>query len=165
MKRDVREIIDPVEREILRCSINFITGILKTNYFLPTKTGLAFRLDPSVLNSKYYPTKPFGIFYITGRDYRFFQVRWKDIARGGLRVVMPKNVSDYSHSLSGLFDEVYGLSAAQQAKNKDIPEGGSKAVLLLKHGGSKSRAVRGLLMPCWICWLRLMSLMKRECLN
>jgi glutamate dehydrogenase len=143
VKEDIRELLDPVEREIFRSCIKFISGILKTNYFLPTKTGLAFRLDPSVLNSEYYPTKPFGIYFITGRDYRFFQVRWKDISRGGLRVVMPKNVSDYSHSLSGLFDEVYGLSAAQQAKNKDIPEGGSKAVLLLKPAGNKSRAVRG----------------------
>lgn len=139
----VRELLDPVERQIFRSCIKFITGILKTNYFLPTKTGLAFRLDPQILNSDYYPTKPFGIYFITGRDYRFFQVRWKDIARGGLRVVMPRNVSDYSHNLSGLFDEVYGLSAAQQAKNKDIPEGGSKAVLLLKPAGNKTRAVRG----------------------
>ena len=143
VKKDIGEFIDLVEREIFSSCIKFISGILKTNYFLPTKTGLAFRLDPSVLNSEFYPTKPFGIYFITGRDYRFFQVRWKDISRGGLRVVMPKNVSDYSHSLSGLFDEVYGLSAAQQAKNKDIPEGGSKAVLLLKPGGNKSRAVRG----------------------
>lgn len=29
------------------------------------------------------------------------------------------------------FDEVYGLSYAQQLKNKDIPEGGAKAVILV----------------------------------
>jgi glutamate dehydrogenase len=29
------------------------------------------------------------------------------------------------------FDEVYGLASAQQLKNKDIPEGGSKAVMLV----------------------------------
>ncbi len=43
----------------------------------------------------------------------------------------------------GLFDEVYGLSLAQQLKNKDIPEGGAKAVLLLKPGGHRDQAVKG----------------------
>jgi glutamate dehydrogenase len=87
--------------------------------------------------------KPYGIFFIVGKDYRFFQMRWKDISRGGLRVVMPRNAADFDYALAGLFDEVYGLSHAQQLKNKDIPEGGSKAVLLLKPGGHRHQAVRG----------------------
>ncbi len=139
----IKEIIDEVERNILIESINLIDNTLKTNYFLPTKTGLAFRVAPEVLNQKYYPNKPFGIFFIVGRDYRFFQMRWKDISRGGLRVVMPRNASDYDFALAGSFDEVYGLSYAQQLKNKDIPEGGSKAVLLLRPGGHRHQAVRG----------------------
>lgn len=139
----ISEVIDPVERTILKSCLKFTGCILKTNYFLPTKTGLAFRLSSDVLDPKYYPNKPFGIFFVTGRDYRFFQIRWKDIARGGLRVVMPRSNSDYSFAFAGVFDEVYGLSYAQQLKNKDIPEGGSKAVLLLKPGGEKSRAVKG----------------------
>lgn len=143
LKLHIEEIIDQVERYILRAAYNFINHILATNYFLSGKTGLAFRLSPDVLDKRYYPNKPYGIYFITGRDYRFFQVRWKDIARGGLRVVMPRNIGDYGYAQSGLFDEVYGLSHAQQLKNKDIPEGGSKAVLLLAPGGSKTRAVKG----------------------
>lgn len=138
-----KEVIDEVERGILMESINMIDQTLKTNYFMPTKTGLAFRIAPEALNPKYYPLKPFGIFFIVGKDYRFFQMRWKDISRGGLRVVMPRNASDFDYALAGLFDEVYGLSHAQQLKNKDIPEGGSKAVLLLKPGGHRLQAVRG----------------------
>ena len=139
----IAEIIDEVERDIFCECCNLLDHILITNYFMPTKTGLAFRIDPAVLNEKFYPQKPFGIYFIVGRDYRFFQVRWKDIARGGLRVVMPRTASDYDFALAGLFDEVYGLSHAQQLKNKDIPEGGSKAVLLLKKGGHRHQAVRG----------------------
>ena len=139
----VDEIIDEVEKHIFKECLNFIDHLLKTNYFLPTKTGLAFRVAPEALNSKYYPQRPFGIFFIVGKDYRFFQMRWKDISRGGLRVVMPRNGSDFDFALAGLFDEVYGLSYAQQLKNKDIPEGGSKAVLLLKPGGHRLQAVRG----------------------
>lgn len=138
-----REVIDEVERNILLEALSLVDHTLKTNYFLQTKTGLAFRIAPEVLNPKYYPMKPFGIFFTVGKDYRFFQMRWKDISRGGLRVVMPRNASDFDYALAGLFDEVYGLSHAQQLKNKDIPEGGSKAVLLLKPGGHRQQAVRG----------------------
>src|SRR5262249_7184554 len=57
--------------------------------------------------------------------------------------VMPRSAADYDYALAGLFDEVYGLSNAQQLKNKDIPEGGSKSVLVLRPGGNRVRSVRG----------------------
>ncbi len=142
LEAKVEGIVEEVDRNIFRECINFITHTLKTNYFLSTKTGHAFRISPDVLDPKYYKDKPFGIFYMTGRNYRTFQVRWKDISRGGLRVVMPRNNADYDYAQSGLFDEVYGLSFAQQLKNKDIPEGGSKAVLVLKPGGHRDQAVK-----------------------
>ncbi len=139
----IADLVDEVERTIFQEALEFIDATLKTNYFMPTKTGLAFRLSPDVLDATFYPEKPFGIFFIIGHDYRFFHVRWKDIARGGLRVVMPRNSTEHDFALAGLFDEVYGLSHAQQLKNKDIPEGGSKAVLLLKPAGHRQQAVRG----------------------
>lgn len=37
------------------------------------------------------------------------------------------------------FDECYGLAYAQQLKNKDIPEGGSKAVVLVDTTNSTVR--------------------------
>jgi glutamate dehydrogenase len=134
---------DEVEKHILNRSMNFIDLTEKTNYFSQTKTGLAFRLNPDVLDKKYYPERPYCIFFIVGRDYRMFHTRWKDIARGGLRVVMPRNPTDYDVALAGHYDEVYGLSHAQQLKNKDIPEGGAKGVLVLKPGGDRIAAVRG----------------------
>lgn len=137
------EIIEEVDRNIFRECLNFVDHVLKTNYFISSKTGLAFRIDPEVLDTRYYEDLPFGVFFIIGRGYRCFQVRWKDISRGGMRVVMPRNAADYDSALAGLFDEVYGLSYAQQMKNKDIPEGGSKAVLVLKPGASRDQAVKG----------------------
>lgn len=137
------QIIDTVSQAIFKSCVSFLDCTLKTNYFMPTKTGIAFRLDPKILNLEHYPTKPFGIFFVVGRDYRFFQVRWKDISRGGMRIIPPQSSSGYAHALSGLFDEVFDLSYAQQMKNKDIPEGGSKAVLLVKPGGNHSRCVKG----------------------
>lgn len=139
----IDKIVDPIERQIFQESLKFIDHILITNYYFETKTGLSFRMSPNVLDARHYAQKPFGIYFIVGRDYRFFQVRWKDVARGGLRIVMPRNAPEYSFALAGLFDEVYGLSYAQQMKNKDIPEGGSKAVMILKPGANRDRAAKG----------------------
>ena len=135
-------LLEDIDRNIFKECVRFVNHVLKTNYFLSTKTGHAFRLAPDVLDEKYYPNTPFGIFFVTGKDFRFFHVRWKDIARGGIRVVMPRNNADFDFALAGLFDEVYGLSQAQQLKNKDIPEGGSKAVLVLKPSGHRDQAVK-----------------------
>lgn len=139
----IGRITDDVERRILQSAINFIENTQKTNYFSQVKTGLAFRLSAAILDKQFYPERPFCIFFIVGRNYRMFHTRWKDIARGGLRVVMPKSTTDYEVALAGLYDEVYGLSHAQQMKNKDIPEGGAKGVLLLKPNGDRIAAVRG----------------------
>ena len=143
LSEKIDDLLEDVERSIFRECVSFIAHAQKTNYFLSTKTGLAFRLSPGILDKRYYPNDPFSIFYAIGKDFRFFQVRWKDIARGGIRVVMPRSDADYDMALAGLFDECYGLSHAQQLKNKDIPEGGSKAVLVLKPGGHRDHAVKG----------------------
>ena len=136
------EINDEVERSCLREAFNFVRHILKTNYFLVSKAALSFRIDPSVLNKTFYPDTPYGIFFMIGRGVRGFQVRYRDIARGGVRVVMPRAAADYDNALAGLFDEVNGLAFAQQMKNKDIPEGGSKAVLVLEPGADKNLCVK-----------------------
>lgn len=132
-----------IERDIFKESLNFLKHILKTNYFFPRKTGLSFRMAPGCLNPEFYPNQPYGFFYMVGRGYRGFQVRFRDTARGGMRILMPKDVSQYEVSFAGLFDEVIGLAYAQQLKNKDIPEGGSKAVLLLSPEADRETAALG----------------------
>jgi glutamate dehydrogenase len=74
---------------------------------------------------------PFGVFFIHGRHFNGFHNRFRDIARGGLRVVSPATPDQYALESTRQYDEAYGLSFAQQLKNKDIPEGGSKGVLLV----------------------------------
>ena len=44
-----------------------------------------------------------------------------------------------SNNFNTQFDECYGLAYAQQLKNKDIPEGGSKAVVLVDVVGMSDR--------------------------
>jgi glutamate dehydrogenase len=78
-----------------------------------------------------YPIKPFGFFLVLGSEFRGFHIRFRDIARGGIRVVRSRNKEAYSINLRSLLDENYNLAATQQRKNKDIPEGGSKGTILL----------------------------------
>src|SRR6185369_1006918 len=109
----------------------FNKHVLKTNFYQPTKVALSFRLNPAFLPSIEYPTKLFGMFFVIGSEFRGFHLRFRDVARGGIRIIRSRNKEAYSINLRSLFDENYGLASTQQRKNKDIPEGGSKGVILL----------------------------------
>lgn len=61
---------------------------------------------------------PFGVFFGAGRHFNGYHVRFRDVARGGLRVVLP--ASDEAHTAENRrhFMECYNLAWAQQLKNK-----------------------------------------------
>ncbi|KAI9789059.1 MAG: glutamate dehydrogenase (NADP(+)) gdh1 [Peltula sp. TS41687] len=109
----------------------FNAAVLKTNFYTPTKVALSFRLDPSFLPAAEYPQPLYGMFLIISSEFRGFHLRFRDIARGGIRIVKSRNRETYSINARSLFDENYNLANTQQRKNKDIPEGGSKGVILL----------------------------------
>lgn len=109
----------------------FNNAILKTNYFTPTKVALSFRLDPSFLPAAEYPKPLYGMFLVMGAEFRGFHLRFRDVSRGGIRIVKSRSKEAYAINARNLFDENYGLANTQQRKNKDIPEGGSKGVVLL----------------------------------
>ena len=84
-------------------------NVLKTNFYQPTKVALSFRLAPDFLPEVEYPKKPFGMFFVIGMfsvlvcrrdgsaqwlaggEFRGFHIRFKDVARGGIRIVMSRN--------------------------------------------------------------------------
>jgi glutamate dehydrogenase len=105
--------------------------ILKTNFFTPTKVAISFRLNPTFLPASEYPQPLYGMFLVIGSEFRGFHLRFRDIARGGIRIVKSRSQEAYSINARSLFDENYNLANTQQRKNKDIPEGGSKGVVLL----------------------------------
>jgi glutamate dehydrogenase len=109
----------------------FNKAVLKTNYYTPTKTALSFRLDPSFLPIEEYPQPLYGMFLVISSESRGFHLRFRDIARGGIRIVKSRSPEAYDINARSLFDENYNLASTQQYKNKDIPEGGSKGVILL----------------------------------
>jgi len=123
------------DQQILRMFLTFNESVRLTNFFQKeTPVAMAFRLDPSIVlrgrPSSIYPVTPHGIYMIVGRDFTGFHVRFKDVARGGIRMVLSRDRAAYELNSSMLFDECYNLALTQQYKNKDIPEGGSKGVIL-----------------------------------
>jgi len=107
---------------------SFIRAIEKCNYFVPDAKALAFRLNSSLLDSTDFPHKPFGLFYIFSEHFFGYHIRFQDLARGGFRSVISKDLKIAPTILT----ECYQLAWTQQKKNKDIPEGGAKAVLFLQ---------------------------------
>ena len=116
---------------VFEAFLTFNRHVLKSNFYQSTKVALSYRLDPSFLPPGEYPEKPYGMFLVIGSEFRGFHVRFRDVARGGIRIIRSRNREAYSINLRGLFDENYALASTQHRKNKDIPEGGSKGTILL----------------------------------
>jgi len=119
------------EREIFKSFITFNLSVLKTNFFKPNKAAVAYRLNPSFIGKMDYPRVPYGIYLVVGPQFVGFHVRFTDIARGGIRMII-SNQNTYGRNRVSLFMENYNLSYAQLLKNKDIPEGGSKGTILVE---------------------------------
>lgn len=118
---------------VLSNMLNAVGATLRTNFYNENRYALSMRMDPKIMvpeSTKTRPT-PYGVFFCHGRHFNAFHCRFRDIARGGLRIVTPQNTDQYALESARQFDEVYGLSYAQQLKNKDIPEGGAKGVILV----------------------------------
>ncbi len=129
---------------VLEAMLRFVGGVRLTNAYRRDRLGLAFKLERTILPPERFPQRPYGVFFFAGPQCRGFHVRFRASARGGLRILMPRNAGQYERARDGLLKEVYDLAWAQQLKNKDIPEGGSKCIALVEPGGDASAAVRQL---------------------
>ena len=119
-------------RTLLNRMLDAVHATLRTNVWLEERYALSLRIDPSLLTTDEREELPFGVFFIHGRGFDAFHVRFRDIARGGVRAVRPGGLEQHAREAERLYDEAYGLAFAQQLKNKDIPEGGAKAVILVE---------------------------------
>ncbi|KAI0279618.1 NADH-dependent glutamate dehydrogenase [Russula aff. rugulosa BPL654] len=131
-----RTVLNKQDLQVLESFLIFNKHVLKTNFYQPTKVALSFRLDPGFLPEVEYPNKPHGLFFVIGNEFRGFHIRFRDVARGGIRIVRSRNKENYSINQRMLFDENYGLASTQSLKNKDIPEGGAKGCILPSLGAS-----------------------------
>ncbi|CAJ1429371.1 unnamed protein product, partial [Effrenium voratum] len=126
---------DPQGRQVLKMFLTFNHSVLLTNFFKDKTPGaLSFRLNPTVALKdrphSLYPEMPYGIYLVCGRDFMGFHTRFRDVSRGGIRLILSRDKTTYERNFATLFEECYNLAFTQQYKNKDIPEGGSKGVIL-----------------------------------
>lgn len=139
---------DTMCKNILRLSIEFIDKTLKTNFFRTSKSAASFRIDPSLIKSipfdlsAKFPVLPYAIFYINGLSFIGFHIRFEDLARGGLRTVMPRRYEQMLFDRDNVFLECYNLALTQHKKNKDIPEGGAKAIIFVDYFDAIDQAKR-----------------------
>ena len=141
---------DQLRRTIFATALLLIRYTLKTNFFVPEKHALAFRLDPvylDKLDSKFTAdlpggVKPFRVTFFYGRFGAGYHVGFSDIARGGWRTISCASNDDFLAASTSLLREVYVLAHTQHLKNKDIYEGGSKMVVVHDISDLKDKPAR-----------------------
>jgi len=128
----------PIDSQIMNAMLMFNASVLKTNFYKRNKSSLSFRLDPSFLKDHDWPELLYGMIFVVGSDFHGFHIRFRDVARGGIRLIKSPSEGVYSKNLPTLFAENYGLAYTQNKKNKDIPEFGSKGTILLSSTSKDS---------------------------
>ncbi len=121
-----------IGRAVASSCVRFVSAVRRHNFFRSGRAAIAYRLDPAVvLQGLDLPRTPYGIYLVVGSDFRGFHVRFHDIARGGVRLIVSKNETLHAKNKRTLFQENYNLALTQTLKNKDIPESGSKGTVLV----------------------------------
>jgi glutamate dehydrogenase len=152
LEREVRayntghRMLDDFRRSLFRTALVFIRRTLKTNFFVERKQALVFRLDPAYLDdlgpdftADLPPERPFRVTFFSGRNALGYHVGFSDIARGGWRTIIAESRDDYVTVANTLFRENYVLAHTQHLKNKDIYEGGSKMVVVVRAKDARSK--------------------------
>ena len=140
---------DGAARRVLRNVATHAATCVSSNAARAHRYCLALALDPAVMEPAAGPSAPtpFGVIFVHGRRFDGFHVRFRPIARGGARLVTPRSAEALAHESARHYDECFNLAFAQQLKNKDILEGGSKGVVLINatpaSGADSAWAAKG----------------------
>lgn len=136
--------VDGFKRELIKVEtnnpsetvlLNIARSIQVTNAFVCNRKSLCIRLDPVAI---FLPktSVPYGTYFMIGDHFSGFHVRFRNVARGGLRIVTSEKAT-----IPSVMDECYALAYAQHLKNKDIPESGAKGILLVSNKNSVDKSV------------------------
>ena len=128
----LQAIADPVERRTMITLFRMVLAVQRANVNTPRRRCTALRLSGEVFENENHGDTPFAIFYVYGQGFDGFHVRFRNVSRGGMRLVPTRNTEHYLFEGARVFEEAWRLATAQQLKNKDIAEGGSKAVVVCK---------------------------------
>ena len=137
----VDAVTDEAEQEVLAEVVRHATTCLQTNVGRADRQALLLVLDPSTLSDGAEP--PARVVFVAGRRFDAFHVSMRPVARRRSSACHPKTPEALAHAAARHYDECRDLAQAQQLKNKDIPEGGAKAVVLVDATGHGDDAWRG----------------------
>ena len=115
-KKIEKHVVDRQAHELLNKMVDIVAHTLRTNMFMEDRYALGFRLSPALMEDE--GDTPFGIFFVHGRRFNGYHVRFRDIARGGMRLVTPLTEEQLSLESGRQYAEAYNLAYAQQLKNK-----------------------------------------------
>ena len=117
-------------------------SVTRTNVHLEDRYGLALLVEPSFFASPARKASPHSVVFIHAHGTDAFHVRFERLARGGVQVQRPLASEQHVFAAERLFDDAYDFAFAQQLKNKDIPEGGAKAVVLVEPDASPDAGLK-----------------------
>jgi glutamate dehydrogenase len=86
------EVVDRSAITLLHKMVDIVKYTLRTNLFLDDRYSLGLRLDPKLMHSEESDAPrelPYGVVFCHGRRFNGYHVRFRDIARGGMRLVTP----------------------------------------------------------------------------
>ena len=138
----LQAIADPLERRTMKTLFRLVLEVQRANVNTQRRRCTAFRLPGEVFENLDHGDTPFAIFYVYGQGFDGFHVRFRNVSRGGMRLVPTRNTEHYLFEGARVFEEAWRLATAQQLKNKDIAEGGSKAVVVCKPDSVPARVGR-----------------------
>lgn len=109
------DVENTVTVQLLNKMLDIVKHTYKTNVYMQNRYALGFRLDPQIMEphpeqGKVYEEVPYGILFVHGRRFNGYHVRFRDIARGGMRLVTPASVEQYALESARQYDEAYGLA-------------------------------------------------------
>ena len=142
IRETLEAINDSTDRAIVGAFVELVSEIQRCNFAVERRRVLAFRMPGSVFENLNRGETPFAVFYVFGSGFDGVHVRFRDVARGGMRLVPTRNQEHYLYNSLRVFEEAWRLASAQQLKNKDIAEGGAKAVVVIKPGVDHQKAGR-----------------------
>jgi glutamate dehydrogenase len=104
------DVEDTIASGLLHKMMDVIEATLKTNVYMQNRYALGLRLKPEIMGEPPQKESPYGILFVHGRRFNGYHVRFRDIARGGLRLVTPATTEQYALESARQYDECYGLA-------------------------------------------------------
>ena len=136
---------DEAAATVLRTVLQAIGATLKTNYFVPGRFALALRLAPALFARSGDDTGDGlfgGVLGTRARSSTPFTCAFATPRAAACGWCVRASTEQHLRESERHLDEAYALAHAQELKNKDIPEGGAKAVLLVHPARDVTPCVR-----------------------